>query len=80
MGHKNLILFLLARLGHGNEAGHWCKGETQRNYEVIVSPRLVDSVPCLELYRSGKIDETFHGSPSQYIHRTKHKWATYYLI
>ena len=32
--------------------GHWCEGESQRNYEVVVSPRLVDSVPCLELYRS----------------------------
>lgn len=55
MFHQKLIFILLVSFGHGDETGHWCKGESQRNYEVIVSPRLVDSVPCLELYRSGKI-------------------------
>ena len=34
------------------KTGNWCEGEKERNYEVIVSPRLIDSVPCLELYRS----------------------------
>ena len=55
MFHQKLILILLVNFGRGDETGHWCKGESQRNYEVIVSPRLVDSVPCLELYRSGKL-------------------------
>ena len=55
MIHQKLIFIFLVSFGHGDETGHWCKGESQRNYEVIVSPRLVDSVPCLELYRSGKI-------------------------
>lgn len=55
MVHQKLIFIFLVSFGHGDETGHWCKGESQRNYEVIVSPRLVDSVPCLELYRSGKI-------------------------
>ena len=55
MFHQKLIFVLLVNFGRGDETGHWCKGESQRNYEVIVSPRLVDSVPCLELYRSGKL-------------------------
>ena len=51
-----MILFILSIswgvLGGLEREGHWCEGESQRNYEVVVSPRLVDSVPCLELYRS----------------------------
>ena len=45
-------IFLLLPLVFAEETGNWCEGEKERNYEVIVSPRLIDSVPCLELYRS----------------------------
>jgi hypothetical protein len=52
---RNMILkFVLIFYSavYSEEKGNWCEGEKERSYEVIVSPRLIDSVPCLELYRS----------------------------
>ena len=54
--------------GKTQKTGQWCEGETQRNYEIVVSPRLVDSVPCLELYRSVHNDWLYDESRMQDEH------------
>ncbi len=38
-----LILFFSVALAQLTQTGNWCEAEQERNYEVVVSPRLEDS-------------------------------------